>query len=386
MKHKTVIFLGISLVILAIMLWFVGIDKVINSLKRADPVYILISVIMQLFIILLYALRWNLINKIADINCSLKSLYPVTLVGLAVNNITPAGRGGGEPVRAYILSRDKGHPMEETFATVVADRALDTFPFVVLAIITLIAMTFHFDVDLWLLIAMILGVIFIVAFLCVLIYMCINEKFGVKVQDWIIKLVRRFYKKDTIQLERKIKETIVGFQETMRLLLSKKDIFYYAIPVSFLIWIFEIIRVYLVFLAFGASISPVIIGEVFIIASLVGMIPILPGGLGAVDSVMILFYASAGIGATISAGATVVERLISYWLVTILGLCILPYYGSSVLDKVSFSPKASETADEIAGEFEDIGEDGKVFDDDYSKTDSNISRELEKIENEHKKD
>ena len=345
MKHKTVIFLGISLVILAIMLWFVGIDKVIDALKLANPYYILLSVILQLFIIVLYGLRWNLINKIANIHCSLKSIIPMTLVGLGVNNITPAGRGGGEPVRAYILSRDKDYPMEETFATVVADRALDTFPFVVLAIITLIAMTFHFDVDVWLMILMIIGVIAIVAFLGVIVYMCINEAFGLKVQNWVIKLVRRFYKKDTVELESKIKETIAGFQKTMRLLLSKKDIFFYALPVSFLIWIFEIIRVYLVFVAFGSFVNPMIIGEVFILASLVGMIPVLPGGLGAVDSVMIIFYASAGISASISAGATVIERLISYWLVTILGLCILPYYGSSVLDKVSFSPKASETVD-----------------------------------------
>lgn len=377
MKHKTVIFLGISLVILAIMLWFVGIDKVIDALKLANPYYILLSVILQLFIIVLYGLRWNLINKIANIHCSLKSIIPMTLVGLGVNNITPAGRGGGEPVRAYILSRDKDYPMEETFATVVADRALDTFPFVVLAIITLIAMTFHFDVDVWLMILMIIGVIAIVAFLGVIVYMCINEAFGLKVQNWVIKLVRRFYKKDTVELESKIKETIAGFQKTMRLLLSKKDIFFYALPVSFLIWIFEIIRVYLVFVAFGSFVNPMIIGEVFILASLVGMIPVLPGGLGAVDSVMIIFYASAGISASISAGATVIERLISYWLVTILGLCILPYYGSSVLDKVSFSPKASETVDEIAGEFEDIGEDDKVFDENYSRTDSNINRELE---------
>ena len=51
------------------------------------------------------------------------------------------------------------------------------------------------------------------------------------------------------------------------------------------------------FLAFGAHVSPIIIGEVFIMASLIGMIPLLPGGLGAVDGVMILFYSTAGISA-----------------------------------------------------------------------------------------
>ncbi|MBQ2353923.1 MAG: flippase-like domain-containing protein, partial [Methanobrevibacter sp.] len=62
---------------------------------------------------------------------------------------------------------------------------------------------------------------------------------------------------------------------------------------------------------------------------------LLPGGLGAVDGIMIIFYSAAGITASISAAATVIERLISFWMATILGLVILPYYGSSVLDKIS---------------------------------------------------
>jgi uncharacterized protein (TIRG00374 family) len=67
------------------------------------------------------------------------------------------------------------------------------------------------------------------------------------------------------------------------------------------------------------------------------MIPLLPGGLGAVDGVMIVFYSAAGITTSLSAAATVIERLISFWMATIIGMMILPHYGSSVLDKISFS-------------------------------------------------
>ena len=34
------------------------------------------------------------------------TLFAMLLVGLAVNNLTPSGRGGGEPVRAYLLSKN----------------------------------------------------------------------------------------------------------------------------------------------------------------------------------------------------------------------------------------------------------------------------------------
>lgn len=348
MDKKTILLLGISVIILLIMLWFVGIDQVIDALKMANLTIIALAILTQIFTYFLYTLRWQILNKLANMDVGIKKLLPMVLVGLAVNNITPSGRGGGEPVRAYILAKEKDYPMEETFATVVADRALDTFPFVVLAALTIAAMALYFDFDTWLLVVMVLAVIAIVAVLAILIYMCINPGFGKRVDGWIIGLVRRFYKKKSEELEEQIHGVIFGFQDTMKLLISNKKVLYYTIPLSFIIWVFEIIRVYLVFLAFGANVNLIVIGEVFIVASLVGMIPLLPGGLGAIDGMMIIFYSAAGISSSISAAATVIERLISFWMVTILGLVILPKYGSSILDKISLG--SSEEIEESLSE------------------------------------
>ena len=345
MDKKTLFFLGISIVILAVMLYFVGIDQVINALKIAKLEFIAIAIAMQFFTFFLYTLRWKILNNVAGINVGIKKLLPMVLVGLAVNNITPSGRGGGEPVRAYILSREESYPMEETFATVVADRALDTFPFIVLAVLTIIGMTLSFNFDTWLLVLMVVAVIAILIVLILLIYMSVNPKFGQRIEGWIIGLVRRFYKKNSEEFEEKIHDVIAGFQDTMKMVISNKKVLYYAMPLSFVIWIFEILRVYFVFMSFGAVVSPVVIGEVFILACLAGMIPLLPGGLGAVDGIMILFYSAAGITASISAAATVIERLISFWMATIIGMVILPYYGSSVLDKISFGSSKEEIAE-----------------------------------------
>ncbi len=346
MDRKTILLLGFSILILAVMLWFVGIDQVIDALKEANLIIIALAILTQIFTYFLYTLRWQILNKLADMDIGIKKLLPMILVGLAVNNITPSGRGGGEPVRAYILSQAKEeYRFEDSLATVVADRALDTFPFVVLAAITIVSMTLFFDLDWWLLVVMVVAVIVIIAILIALIYMCINPGFGKRVDGWIIGLVRRFYKKNSEKLENQIHSAIFGFQDTMKLLISNKKGLVYTLSLSFVIWFFEILRVYLVFLAFGSNVSLIIIGEVFVIACLVGMIPLLPGGLGAIDGLMILFYSAAGVPASVSAAATVIERLISFWMATIIGMVILPYYGSSVLDKIS-SNSSSDDVDE----------------------------------------
>ena len=134
---------------LAVMLYFVGIDKIIITLKNANKALIALAIGVQIFTYLLYNLRWKWIINITDIKVSFKQLLPITMVGLAVNNITPSGRGGGEPVRAYILAEEHGSHLKDTLATVVADRMLDTFPLIVLAIITFAATVFYFQMPTW---------------------------------------------------------------------------------------------------------------------------------------------------------------------------------------------------------------------------------------------
>ena len=89
MNKKSVFFLGISVFILAIMLWLVGIDDVIVALAVAKLELIALAIAVQVFTYGLYTLRWQILNNLADIDTSFKKLFPMILVGLAVNNITP---------------------------------------------------------------------------------------------------------------------------------------------------------------------------------------------------------------------------------------------------------------------------------------------------------
>ena len=293
MDKRTLIFLSVSILIFLAMLAIIGVDKIFDALKTADLRYIVVAIALQLITFLLYNLRWQLLNKQANIDIGFKKLLPITMVGLAINNITPSGRGGGEPVRAYILAKEHDHTIKETFATVVADRVLDTFPFIVLTVITVLSLSFQPNIPRWMIVIMIIAAVAIVAILVILIYMCINLNFGSKIERLILKIVQRF-KKDSDGLEEAIHENIVGFQNTMTNLMSNKKILFTTIPLSFLVWFVEISRVYFVFLAFGAVASYGLIGEVFIVASLIGMIPLLPGGLGAVDGTMIYLYSTSG--------------------------------------------------------------------------------------------
>ena len=68
MDKKTIIFLAISILILLVMLYFVGIEDVINALKIANLYLIGLAIAVQVFTYFLYTIRWKVLNDIADLN------------------------------------------------------------------------------------------------------------------------------------------------------------------------------------------------------------------------------------------------------------------------------------------------------------------------------
>ena len=78
MDKKTLFFLGISILILVVMLYFVGIDQVISALKLAKLEYIAIAIAMQVFTYYLYTLRWKILNGVAGMDTSIKK-YPLVI-------------------------------------------------------------------------------------------------------------------------------------------------------------------------------------------------------------------------------------------------------------------------------------------------------------------
>lgn len=335
MKHKTLLLMLAGVGVLGLMVLFIGPEKIESALQQSNPWYLALAVIIQLAIYGLWTERWLITTSSLDISIKRRHLLPMLLVGLAINNITPSGRGGGEPVRAYLLSKYSQSPFENAFATVIADRGLDTFPFIALAIITIITAILFINLPQWMVITLIIGLVILIVVFFLALYMSINREFGDRAVRWFLKILKRISSKMHNRIEKRAINAVEGFQKSMKVMITDRKVLLYGIPISFLIWGLEIIRVYVVFLALNINAPLEIIAAVFVISTLIGMIPLLPGGLGAVDGMMILLYSYAGIPASISAAATLVERLISFWMTTILGVAVLPYFGADAVDKMT---------------------------------------------------
>ena len=335
MKHKTLLLMLAGIGVLAIMVLFIGPEKIEGAIKQANPWYLALALVIQLVIYGLWTERWAITISSLDISIKRRQLLPMLLVGLAINNLTPSGRGGGEPVRAYILAKYSQSPTENAFATVIADRGLDTFPFIALAVITIIMAVLYIKLPQWMIITLIICLILLIVIFLLALYMSLNREFGDRTIRWALRILNRISSKIHDRIAEKAINAVEGFQDSMKIMITDRKVLLYGIPLSFFIWGLEIFRVYVIFLALNINAPLEIIGVVFVISTLIGMIPLLPGGLGAVDGMMILLYSYAGIPPSVSAAATIVERLISFWMTTILGVAVLPYFGADAVEKLS---------------------------------------------------
>lgn len=326
--------LAVGIIIMLAMVMIVGPDQIFNALKTANIYYVILAIIIQFVIIWLWNTRWSIICDSLDIPHNKLPLFAMTIVGLAINDLTPSGRSGGEPVRAYLLSKSSSEDFKKTFATVMADKLCDTFPFIVLAIfaISYLILYLHLNTALFSLLLMAL-VAFILA-LIFIVFVCINESFGIKTIQWVFRQLRKFTSRDLDKYEDTATTSLVGFQSSLLYLMSNYKLLLIATVISFVVWFLELTRVYVVFLAFGVEVSLGMIAAVFLVSTLIGIIPILPGGLGSIDGVMILLYSLAGVSASVSTAATLIERMISLWMVIIIGLILLPFFGAGALDYV----------------------------------------------------
>lgn len=105
MKYKPVILLIIGIGILIGIILFIGVGNIESAITLANPWYLLFAVVLQFVVYGLWTWRWSINVKTVGINVKKLHLFPMLMVELAVNNLTPSARGGGEPIRGYILSK-----------------------------------------------------------------------------------------------------------------------------------------------------------------------------------------------------------------------------------------------------------------------------------------
>ncbi len=330
-KQKRNLFLILSIIIglaaLAYIFSIVSWSDVKNALSGATFRLVVLFLIIQLLIFLTLTWRWKIVLEsqgYKDIN--IFSLLSYRLAGYAISFITPAAKLGGEPVRAWLLSKKQEIPFRKALSGVVIDKTIDlstsgTF-FILGALLVLISYAISPGVRQVLIIAA------LVFFVLVTIFnyrMMRGKNFFYKIFTFTgLSKFKRLdgFKKKLIDFEK----PIIKFYH------EDKKHFFQTIMISALSWILMFIEYSILGDMVGVNLSLI---EIFLIVSFVGVAIIIPVpmALGTLEAGQIGAFGIIGLTAATGLALAILVRIKDIVFV-VAGLIILAVHGLKFKDAV----------------------------------------------------
>jgi uncharacterized protein (TIRG00374 family) len=120
-------FLGAALV-LAALVWVVGIDEILAALNDIRPAYLLVIFAVAVVWLFSWGMALRTVLGALDAPVSVPMGALVFAGAVFSNNVTPFGQAGGEPVSAYIISRATDREYETGLAAIASVDALHFVP------------------------------------------------------------------------------------------------------------------------------------------------------------------------------------------------------------------------------------------------------------------
>jgi glycosyltransferase 2 family protein len=316
--NKKVIF---GIVISVILVWLsvrgIHFQDVLNDLEEIKLSYVILFIILMIFMQYLRSYRWGVILQPLE-KIDQFSLFSITCVGFLAIAAIPARIG--ELARPYLISKRSSIKMSSALGTVIVERILDMFTVLAMALIVL----FFIDLPSWMIESSIVFSLAAMVAFGFIIFLIIRREAALKFINTILhKLPGKF--------ANKIDELIHHFIDGLEIITNIK-LFLYLLILSIIIWLLDVLAIYVLLLAFGFDL-PMIASFVLMIIIIVGIaIPTAPGFIGNWHYACVLGLGLFGLAKADALSFAVIHHFLSMAIVLVFGIAFLPFNKFSISD------------------------------------------------------
>ena len=322
----------LGFLIILVLLWLVGFREVLVQILGLDFRWFIVLFLLQVVLMFFWGLKWWVI--LGRYNLPLRRVLPVSFFGYFMNNVTPIALAGGEPLRAYVLSKTEDVSFEDAAASVIMDVYVEVFP-LLFAIILSVFFVASYGVGDVLILLLFAAFCFISCVLLFIVMLAVNERMAETMVSWFVRLVSYIpvgvVKNQALTAKSRLDEVIVNFRSAMKTTLDDRKTIFWGTVVSFFIWILHFARVYVVFwmLGFKLTFPVLVVTRVTVLA--VSFLSFIPGALGFWEGTTTYVFSFFGISAATAMAAVLVERFFSYFIANLIGFAAASYLGYNKL-------------------------------------------------------
>lgn len=317
MNKKIIVGIVLSIILVYLSVRGINIHDTIHNLKKIQLSYVAIFIGIVFFMQALRSYRWGIILRpLQKINQL--SLFAVTSVGFLFIAAIPARLG--ELARPYLIAKKSAINISSALGTIVIERALDSLA--ILAITVFVLM--HMDLPSWMIKSSILFFFLTLIILFFIVCLGWRQTTALKIINWILSILPK-------KLAGKLDELIHYFIDGFQVITDIRTLFY-LLFLSALIWLVDVMAIYMLFLAFGFTL-PVIASFVLMIVLVAGIaIPTAPGYIGNWHFACILGLSFFGVAKPEAFSFAVVYHFLSIAITIFLGVLFLPFNRFSISD------------------------------------------------------
>lgn len=323
LRRRGLVIGGASALLIVAMIILADPRELAETMAGAD--YALIGLVVLLYIgnVFLKSGRWSLLLRAAGRKIRFRHVLAYFCIGQAFNNAVP-GRVVGEASRVYALHSQENVNAGAGLATIVTERVMDLVLITVMAT-TGLMLLFPELVDevRW---ALVLGVGSAVAINAAIIYFLARPSNIERAGLWLAGVVRSLVRGSIGEkMARAIVCSTGSFNQTIKISGQRNQhLLVMAAGFTVIIWINEMLRLFLIMMSLGASPSLL---SVMIAASLATLSAVvLAAGSGNVLVISTVFTAS-GIGFSTATTAGVLSAMTSIWLSIPIGVAAMVITG-----------------------------------------------------------
>jgi uncharacterized protein (TIRG00374 family) len=210
--------------------------------------------------------------------------------------------------------------MSSALGTILVERTLDSFTVLTIAVIVLLIT----DLPSWMIESSIIFFLLALAMFCFILFLILRR-------DTALKLINRILSELPGKFAHKIDELIHHFIDGFQIVTNIK-LLLYLFFLSALIWLLDVLAIYVLLKAFGFTL-PALASFVVMIILIVGIaIPTAPGYIGNWHFACVLGLSFFGLAKAEALSFAVVYHFLSMIIVVVLGGAFLPFNKFSISD------------------------------------------------------
>ncbi|WP_459193057.1 lysylphosphatidylglycerol synthase transmembrane domain-containing protein [Halosimplex sp. J119] len=307
---------AVALVVLALLAYGIGLEKIQRELARADPRWLAAGCLSTAVGLVAWAKAWQVVLRVVGYDVPFRDLVVTYYAATFANYVTPLGQAGGEPFIAYVLSRDTEASYEDSLASVVTADLLNLLPFFTFAAIGTIVLFVQTTLS-----GRVQGVAGILAVFAVgaPVVAVLGWRSRRRVGRFALRVVAPVASRTRFVSVEGIRERLRELNEAFERIAADPRALAHALVYSYVGWLFFALPLYFAVLAVGREISLFLVFFIVPASTLAGLTPS-PGGLAGVEAALAgLLGTLAGFSFATGLSIAIVYRLASYVFAVLLG-------------------------------------------------------------------